>query len=150
MSSIPKSISTFSPGLNAGRPKPHASIRNPSHEHLQLQLKLTKIWATRTSECVAQETAPTAARGFACLFGSLDQPLPLALLHHDRTPVDLPVKHHNRFAFILSGLNICESACAALAGFLSSWCRGIERLAGGYRACEIRRLQQGCGVNRRR
>ena len=120
-SSSPKSISTFSPGLNAGRPVANclACIRGRDED------EFTSIRAARASEGVTQVTASTAAGGLRCGLSSLLQPFLLLIhaVHSVNLNNTIRIEQHNLqplgklglFSLFLSLLDLCQSAGTSLA-----------------------------------
>jgi hypothetical protein len=92
MSSIPRLISTFSPGLNAGNPDNRNQIRTKRRQRL---CPLTKIRAASTPERVTQETIPAATRCLWCCQHGCEQALLLSLVYLNSLPVNLAIQQHN-------------------------------------------------------
>lgn len=133
---MPKSISTFSPGLNAGKPgrKRSEPFRLPSKFQMETR---TEIGATRAPECIPQIAVPTTASGLRRQLRSRNQLLPVRQLHLRQAPSIRTVQQDNHvrvrgLTFLL--LQLRKSASTALARFLSPracsgrWLAGWDRL----------------------
>lgn len=148
ISSIPKSISTFWPGWNAGRPAEQVYQRRIILEKGSV---LTEIRAARASERIAEEATPTATRRLARIQRCLAQFLPIILAHLTNTTTIIirsRIEHDDRTTGSFLRLELCQSTRAALACALSANSTvGICRCTGGHGAHAIFRGEEGFGVD---
>ena len=109
-------------------------------EH-KTQSKLTQIRTSCASECIPQETAPTAACGLASILSSDLQPLPITrthLLYQATLIVSARIENYNRPTSCLLGFEFGQTASTSFACTLAlhSTIGGLG-FACGYRTCEI-------------
>lgn len=124
---MPKSISTFSPGLNAGR---------PSHEREPMRLQIneidgkhTSVRTARASEGVPKIAASTTACCLRCSRSRSDKPVLLTLRYLKSSPILSTIKHNNLALRKFLRLQLSQPTCAVLACFLSSGSTYAHRLA---------------------
>ena len=143
---MPRSISTFSPGLKAGRP----AYKHVRYDRLEARTEATRtsIRAARASERIPEVAVPTAAGRLRGSSRGRQEPVLLTLRNLHRLTILRTIEQHNLAPRQFLRLQLRKTARAVLACLLSPG-RTTDRRLTRRRTLAVCGGQETLGINGR-